>query len=413
VNHCACRKVRQSFASGLLIFSALGALALPVRAHAQWTGSASASSQYSSTSNLFAQDTGQPGTNGSQRSDTTFGYGAAADGTYKWSRQTLYVTANVSQSDYQEHLDLNHYSYGIGTGLKWKVAEILDGSIDLSRTRAMVPFLDLTGSESGEELSLLTAQTESMQVGLKLSSEWKLAGSAAHSESTQTTAGAPDQVSRQTSGTMSLEYAGFGRLTSGLTASYASGDSSGSDIVKNPPYTQTSAGFLANYKLPRTTFDGQVTYSRRSFSGSASDPVSGVTGALNFSDQLTAKTSFFVNISRGINTQYLNLGSEIDTSAGVGVTWNATPKIGTSLSYTFNYRDFPAQDQVQPGAATGDTIDRNQNASLALSYHPLKWLTFGAYANVQTRSSDTAGRNFNSTAYGVSVSATVGKEAAK
>jgi hypothetical protein len=414
VNHCSCREVRQSLASGLLIFSALAALVLPVRAHAQLTGSASASSQYASNSNLFASDTGngQPGANGSQGSVSSFGYGASANGNYKWSRQSLYVTASVSQSDYQGHLDLNHYEYSIGTGLKWQLADFLDGGFDVSRTQAMVPFLDLTGSGSGQNLVMQSAQTETMNIGLKISSEWKLAGSASTSTGTQFTAGESDKALRQTTGTTSLEYAGIGPLTTGLTGTYSSGDSGGSDVAKDPSYTQTSAGFLANYNLSRTSFNGQVTYSWRSFSG-ASDTLSGLTGSLGFNDQLTQKTSFSVNISRSINTQYLNLGSEIDSNASLAVTWKATTKIGVSLGYSFSHREFPAQapGQVAQGDVGGDTSDNEQGASLNIGYSPVHWLSIATYANVQTRSSNTAGRDFNSTTYGISVIGTVGTAA--
>jgi len=408
VNSCYCRKFHRFNVPASSIFRAAALLLLPVHAYAQLTGSATATSQYSGTSNIFAADTagGTAAENGAARSATSLTYGASADGRYQWSRQQFYVTANFTQSDYRQQLDLNHYEYTLDTGLKWQLGEILDGGLDVSRTRAMVPFLDLTGSVISQNLSLLTGQTETMQVGVKLDSEWKLLGSVSHTESTQSSVGIANQELRQTSGTASLEYAGFGPFTSGLTATYTSGDASGADVARNPPFAQYTAGLLAIYKFSRTSFDGQVTYTRRTYSDEALDTVSGLTGSIAFNDQLTPKTGITVNITRAINVQYLNLGSEVDTSASLGLTWQATYKIGVTVGYMFNYRDFP----IQSG---GDTIDHEQVASLAISYHPVRWLSIATYGDYQTRSSNAAGRNFDSTQYGVSISATVGNEGTK
>jgi hypothetical protein len=64
VNHRSCRKIRQSVASRLLVCTALTALALPIRAHAQFTGKASATGQFESNSNVFSLESNftQPGT---------------------------------------------------------------------------------------------------------------------------------------------------------------------------------------------------------------------------------------------------------------------------------------------------------------------------------------------------------------
>ena len=405
VNHCSCRKLRQSAAQGLLICTALAALVLPFRAHAQLTGSATATGQFENNSNVFDLQSGyaQPGTSSTRSSTTDFVYGAAFSGAYDWSRQQLFASASFRQYNYQQLSDLNHNEYSIDTGLLWQLGDRVDGKAEVSRSHTMVPFLDLTGSLL--TLSLMTQQSETFEIGLKLGSDWKLEGTAHTGRTSQPTPAEPDIQLTETSGTTSLEYQGFGPLSSGLTATYLSGDYSGANGT-TPSYTQSTAGFLAHYMLPRTSFDGQLTYSHRSSSDAAGASTSGFTGLISFKDHLTPKTSFSVKIDRAINTLYLNLGSEIDTDAGVSVDWEATYKLAVSLGYTFTYRAFPVHDQGSGGAYP---VDYQQVANVGISYQPRRWLTIAPYANIQTRRSNVYGHDFNATSYGVTVSATVGE----
>src|SRR5579863_137175 len=104
---CSCRRVRRSVASGLVICTALAALSLPVPAHAQFAGKASATGQYESNSNVFDLESGfAPGTNGIPRSDTYYAYGAEFDGNYSLGRQQLYATASTTKYDYQHFTEL-------------------------------------------------------------------------------------------------------------------------------------------------------------------------------------------------------------------------------------------------------------------------------------------------------------------
>jgi hypothetical protein len=387
-------------AGGLLICSVLVALAVPTRAHAQFAGKASADVQFEENSNIFAIDTGyaQSAAYGARNSSTDLAYGAEFDATYTLSRQQLFATGSVKEYDYQELPDLNHDEFHVDTGLIWRIGELLDGKLDVARSRSMVPFLDQ--SAVTEALSLLTAQTETFQVGLQVNSAWRLEGSAYTTKSIQPTYGQPNLQLTQNSGTTSLQYGGFGPFTGGLTATYLTGNYSGSETLLDPPYNQSTAGFLASYKLSSTSFDGQITYSRRDFPGRSNEDASGLTGLLDFKDQLTSKTSITVKLDRLINTLYLNLGSETDTDAGFSVNWQATYKVDVTLGYTFTYRAFPGQVEV----------DYQQFTTLAINYQPRRWLRIGPYANIQTRSSNIIGRNFNATVYGISITASTPDE---
>ncbi len=368
MNHSIRRKARQFAASGILICAALAALALSTRAQAQFTGGASATAQFESDSNVFDLNSGvvpPGGTSASRRSDSFFAYGAAMDGIYAISRQQLYATASTTQAQYQHYTELNHTAYQFDAGLKWVIGDLLSGRMDVARTRTMVPFYDLSGS-TVLALSLETEQIETFDAALKISPEWKMVGSAFTSQTDEPIPQAPNLQANQSGGTTAIEYLGFGPLTSGITAGYLYGNYDNANGTENPSYIETTAGALANYKLERTSFDGQIGYTRR-VSDTGSDNTAGFTGLLDFKDQLTAKTSFNIKIERLINNYVFNQGSEIDSDAGAGVKWQATYKLAVAIDYTYSYREYPQQGNDPVGS---DRIDHQQYVTLGLSYQP-------------------------------------------
>jgi hypothetical protein len=420
VNHSSRRRLRRSVASGLLVCVVGAAVLKPLAAQAQLTGSASGTTQYVSNSNLFALDTGlgQHGTGNTPVKATDFSYGAAFEGAYAFGRQQVYAVGRATQYDYQGLSELSHFEYSVDTGLKWQLAETLDGNLDVSRTHTMVPFLDLSGAES---LSVQTAQQEKFQIGLTVNSDWRFEGSGLTSKTTQPVApvafgsnqqpvaGTSNQELTQYSGTAAIRYTGIGPLTSGVAVGYSTGDNGGFIGTVNSSYRQYTAGLVAAYKLDRTSFDGQVGYTSRT-SDDGGGNTAGLTGLIDFRDQLTPKTSFSVNIERAIQTLYLNLGSEVDSEAGVSVAWQATYKIGVSLGYTFTYRAFP-----EPSVGPNDAyqVDYEQRANIAVSYQPFRWLSITPYGNILTRRSNIFGQDFGANVYGITLTASVGDAGTK
>jgi len=266
----------------------------------------------------------------------------------------------------------------------------------------MVPFYNLTGSAL--TLSLVTVQKEMVQSGLKLGSEWRLEGSAYTSQSDEPIQNAPNLQLTETSLTTSIKYLGIDRFTSGLTAGYSSGDYSGSNNYSylNPSYRQSTAGLLTDYKSIRTTFEGQIGYTRR-VSATGSDNTSGLTGAFSFTQQLTPKTSFTGKIDRVIDSYLLNAGSEIETDAGADLHWQTTFKLAVSLGYKFMYEDYPGQGNNPVGS---NRVDIQETTTMSISYQPRRWLLIGPYANWQTRRSTFIGAHYSANIIGVHVTVT-------
>jgi hypothetical protein len=142
-----------------------------------------------------------------------------------------------------------------------------------------------------------------------------------------------------------------------------------------------------------------VGYTRRT-SPDAIDAISGITGALDYKNQLTGKTSVDLTLSRQINAYVANGGSVISDVAGLNVNWQATYKINVIAGYNWTYYDLPGQGNNPVGS---DRHDYLQYASLVVDYAVLRWLELKPYANVLTRRSNLIGGDFNATVYGIFV----------
>jgi len=383
---------------------ALAMAGLPLQAFSQFNGKAAATAQYESNSNVFDLNSGfgSPALTQGRRSDTYYAYGAQFDSQYDWSRQQFYASASASRYNYQHLTDLDHTGYIFDGGLRWKLGGTLYGRFDVTRNRNMVPFYNLSGNLAGVSaltLSILTEQRETAEFGMHLTSLWNLEGSAYTSKTDQPILGAPNLQLKQNGATGLLNYLGFGGLTSGLSATYLKGDYEGSTTQLNPSFTQTTVGFLAKYKRTRTTFDGQLGYSHRT-SVAAFDNTSGFTGLVDFTDQLTSRTSITLKADRQINNYVLNAGSEIDSDLGGSLLWQATYKSAFTVSYTFSYRDFPGQGNNPVGSRR---VDIQEYVTFGINYQPRQWLLIKPYYNAQTRRSTLVGGHFSSTIWGVNL----------
>lgn len=378
-------------------FAALALLALPCKVQAQFTGKAAVTGQFESNSNVFDINTGAPlpvSLASTAKSDTYYAYGARFDLDYLLGRQRFFASAGTTEFNYQRHTQLDHDDYRLDAGLDWTLTSLLNGKIDVTRTRAMVPFDDLRGTS----LSLETMQREEAEADYTITPEWRLEGSGYRSKLDEPLPDTPDLSLAETSGKVTLRYLGITRFTAGGFVGYTSGSYEGTVGTINPDYHQEVAGITTTFRSPRTLYEGQLGYSRRN-STDGTDNTSGVTGQLRFRRQLTEKTSATFEVGRSIQSYLLNTGSEIDSSAGVSAEWQATYKLAVTLGYTYTYRDYPGQGNNPVGS---ERVDIQSVALLRIEYRPRPWLIIKPYANLQWRISNYIGGEFNATIFGVS-----------
>jgi Putative beta-barrel porin 2 len=380
-----------------MAFAALALITLPFKVQAQFTGKAAATTQFESNSNVFDINTGAPlpvGVANTVRSDTYYSYGARFDLDYLMGRQRFFASAGTTEFNYQRHTQLDHDDYRLDAGLNWTLTSLLNGKIDVTRTRSMVPFYDLGGTS----LSLETLQREEAEADYLISPEWRLEGDAYTSKLDEPLPDTPDLSLTETSGKVTVRYLGITRFTAGGFVSYSSGSYQGITGSTNPDYHQAATGIATTFRSPRSTYEGQLGYSRRT-STDGTDNTSGVTGQLRLREQLTEKTSATFEVGRSIQSYLLNTGSEIDSSAGLSAEWQATYKLAVSLGYMYTYRDYPGQGNNPVGS---ERVDIQSAAILRIDYRPRPWLSIKPYANLQWRISNYIGGEFNATIFGVS-----------
>jgi hypothetical protein len=390
--------VRASHRSSSKFVAAAITIALPIVAHAQLDATASVTGQYESNSNVYDLQFGYPvpGTMEYRRSDSDYAYGAIVQLKYLWSLQEFYATASGDELHYDHFTELNHGDYKFNGGWNWKIGTVLDGNFDVLRSSIMVPFTDITQ----EQLAFLTEQKESAKIGLKVAADWRLEGTGYTRVVDESLVTAPNLQLQENSGTLAVKYLGNAGVTAGLTGGFVNGDYSGAGATGNPSYRQTTAGLLANYEASgHSTFLGEAGYTRRT-SATGIDNVSGPTGELDYTNQVTAKTSIKLGLNRILNSYLFTTGSEIDTNASVTVNWQATYKIGVLASYVWTYRELPGQGNAPVGS---ERLDHMQYTSLKLDYEVLRWLAIKPYVNILTRNSNFISGAFNSTIYGIFV----------
>jgi hypothetical protein len=377
-----------------IILASLLPLSWPAKAAVEVAASATA--QYESNSNVYDIQSGfpVPGTTDFRRSDTLFTYGAELDLNYLIDRQKLFATLNTTEFHYDHFTVLDHNEYNVDAGWNWKLGKETDGTLEVTRNRTMVAFTNVTVAE----FVLQTEQRESARIGFQFLPDWRIEGSGYYRTVDQSFVDQSGLNLKEDNVQAALKYVGIAGLTSGLSAGYTNGDYTGANALFNPSYRQTSVSLVANYvPTGRSTISGSLGYSDRT-SVSTLNSISGITGEIDYSNRLTGKTTVQVQLSRVINSYLANVSSEIDTIAALNLYWQVTYKFGLAGGYSWTYRELPEQGN---DPINSNRIDRYQYASLKADYEPLRWLSIRPYVNLQTRSSNFIGGNFNSTVYGL------------
>jgi hypothetical protein len=380
----------------LCVLAAAMSCQVPLSSLASVTFDASATARYEYDSNVFDLQGGYPipGTTDYQHSDTLYTYGAAFDMTYLWDQQKLFASLSTTNFRYDTFTDLNHNEYNLDGGLNWKLGSTVDGTLEVLRNHTMLPF----STVENPQVIFQTEQRESGKIGYVFSPDWRLEGSGYYQTIDQTYLDAPVIDLTESSGQAALKYLGVAGLTWGLSGAYVLGNYTGAIAASNPSYRQTSISLVATYEpTGRSTFNGTLGYSDRT-SSSKLNAISGFTGQIDYQNQLTGKTSLEAEVSRSIDSYVAAVSSEIDSSATLNVRWQATYLLGVLVGYSWTYRNLPGQGNEPLGS---DRIDRLQYGSIKVDYEPFLWLSIKPYVNLQTRSSNFVGGNFNATTYGV------------
>ncbi len=85
---------------------------------------------------------------------------------------------------------------------------------------------------------------------------------------------------------------------------------------------------------------------------------------------------------RAVNSYLTNAGSELDTSAGATVNWQATYRLLVRADYSYMYSRFPL---TPVGSALVDRLDHYQTGKIDVTYQVLRWLSIRPYVRYESR----------------------------
>ena len=327
-------------------------------------------------------------------------YSGGIDADYLWRDNRLYLTTNVSRFEYQHFTQLNHNEFAATTGLDWTATHKLKGNIGGQYDRHQLSFVDInTSSSSPQNLSYIeTAQMAKTSATYDMNSHWHIDAGGSYSTAKLPDAGAQSYDMSQSEGNVGVKFTGSAKLTTGINIDRQNGHYNNST---RPGYTQTLYQYTIDYKLgARTSVNGGIGYNKRVQTGT--DLPTNITGSFSFNQQLTAKTSYYIQFRRTQDTYNTAFGSQLTTAGIIGVNWQATQKISLAGNYE--------QDKAQvTGDISGTTNTRRDDklkaANVSLKYTALRWLTISPYYRYQKRDSDLTAFNFRNNTYGISFEA--------
>jgi hypothetical protein len=370
---------------------------LPFVAGAETTFKPFASGAYEHDSNVFyLYDGATPlvGKHGMQRDDDMTRIVGGVNAEFDWSQQSLYANAEARRFDYNNFDTLNHTEALLNGGVNWKLASLVDGTLDYRHERRMVPFMDYQPTTALElETEDIGAASLNFQIGPIF--RWENRGSVRNLDSPRLNA--PLLNLRENELHEGFRYIGIADLSVGVDGDYLEGKfTHAPPPFTTIPYHQTAVMLAADYKLTGiSSFNGDVGYSRRT--DSVGGDVSAVTGALGYKRQITGKTSANLQLFRTMNSYVTTAGTELDSGVSLGAVWEATGKITVTPALQWMVSRFPGNQY------NGSRSDHFRAASLDIEYAVLQWLTLHPYARYQFRSSSLQGFGFDANIVGIEI----------
>jgi hypothetical protein len=309
-------------------------------------------------------------------------------------RQRLFGRAVVSGNRYQDETNLNNVSYSAFVGVDWETIEHLSGRVSGNFNRGLSS-APAGGSTPVTAQNIADTQTIEALIRWGGPSLLTLEGGASYSNVGYSSPQYVGSEFNKSSANVGLFYHGGGPFRVGIGVR--------ADATRSPnAFVDPATGQVQSTRLNGQYVDlfadydvtGQIvtnlrlSYTRQENSAGGTD-LSGWTGALGVSWQVTSKTSLRVDAARdaGFNSTTYNTfaftptatgiaftpvvgvfqNNQITASAGISANYAATAKISTFASARY-YRAHQINVVAGGGAAAPDVIDIANTYSLGANY---------------------------------------------
>lgn len=311
-------------------------------------------------------------------------------------QQKLRAIAEGRHVDFSHFGRLDHNEYLFSGGLDWRLTQALDGALDYRQEQRMASFAD----RNTTDLTLENERVGSGSLRLSITPEWRLETGFRSRELSSPLPEFPKLKLNENSVTAGINYLGNGKLTTGVYTEYLSGQFEG--LPDASGFSETTIGVRSNYAVSEISLLGaQLGYTRRQDelqNGNKPAIQSGITGALSYRREITAKTSGSVQIFRRVRSDIRGAGSVGEVGLSTNLKWQGTPKTSLEISYEFTQSKFQSTTTT---SSTPGQQETNQLLSLKINYQMLPWLAVRPYAGYQERDSASSINNFQTSIVGI------------
>ncbi len=347
-------------------------------------------------SNIFAVSAADPIliTQGdTTRADSIVTYLAGVDMNGAWGLQKLTAHLEDRQVDYSHYGRLDHNEYRVDVDFHWALGSRFDGNLDVRRDHTMALFKD----RESTQLEVDTIQDETANVGFKITNNFRLEAGALNHEAQTPLEGYSDARIIEDTEYVALRYTGVSNLSYGLQYSYLNGEFK--DSTNPSKYNQSSEDFVFTYGVAAVAkLDATIGYTKRSYEG-INDTTGGITGLIDLSRQLTAKTSITAEVRRAINVYVVGGGSEIDTSESLVAKWLATGRLAVLANVAHTHAVYGQQSTLD--SFDSGRSDQYNSVTMSVIYQIKRWLTVRPYGEYETRRSNETLFSYNGTIVGI------------
>ncbi len=355
--------------------------------------------------NLFrlADDAQPPATLGTtQKSDDITTAALTLKLGKSYSLQRFDLEASLIDHRYKTFEHLNFTAHNYAAAWRWSLTPRLHGNLSSDRKEALNSFSDYTGYNIR---NLRTEENQRFDAVFEASAAWHLLGGIAQSTRTNSEAFLEEGDTRLNSAEAGLRHV----FRSGSSLTYTARQGRGEFINLSQPvasslldnrFEQSENEIQLVWPVTaKTALDARMTRISRTHAHFESRDYSGITGKIGVKWSISEKSTLSASLARELDSFQSLSSSYISTDRlTLSPSWQISAKTALRGQLDYAKRDY----RGTVSAAPDDRADSVRRAMLALEWQPLRELTVSASLQNESRSSNQAGLDYDSTTAGIS-----------
>lgn len=337
-----------------------------------------------------------------------------------FGRQRLFGDASINTNRYSKNSDLNYLGYSVKGGLDWSTIERLSGTISVNSSRNLSTYTERGATPIRKQNIENNNQIDGVaRIGLV--TRFSLEAGAGYRTRSYSAAEYDAYEFTQHRYSLGLVYQAnpdlrlglAGRLTNDRYPAYAR---DGLVLVNGIPtvvsipveareFERKDLDLTGRWVLSgASSLDGRISTGRSKVKAGSGYDFSGVTGALSWNWQPTAKLNLSTTLSRdtGLETSFINTNTSADrdrltNALQVNANYELTGKVFLSAGMAFSKSDITNKSSQSQAV---DEFDRDKSFNLGLRWQYSRGITAGCQYNKSSRDSDRLFNVYDANSYG-------------